>query len=751
MPTATVRWLGPSGAVIVGAVVVACFVPMLDVLGYEFSVLLSVLISTIGAIRVAWRTDPAARLWHEVARHALDLLGVIAIATLIALLNMVRVRNCEPLVGLMYVAIFGVGAIPLAVALPVAFRSALGRRGSALGVILAVVASTVAALHTLYAQPAIVAYSWWAGYFAGSIYDEALVSVLPHITWRGFNALCALTLLLWVARRRSPGAPRTAAAVLGVLLCAGLWTMRGDLGWQRDREWVIDALGGRAQTEHFDIYYDAAHFDDRELALLLYDHEAWYRQHARFFGIEPADRLSSFVYGSAERKGAFMGGRRTLVAKIWLGEMHIVWDGIGDGMLGHEMAHLFLRDAGRGPLHVSSADGVLPIMALVEGAAGAAAWDADDLDEHAWSAAMRRLDLAEPIEDLLGPAGFWSRNSDRGYTLTSSFVRWLIETEGPARFVDAYRDGDFARAYGQSLGALTARWHAFLDSYPLDPGLLELARFRFDRPSIFGRVCGRSIATRFDTGQQLATRREFEAARRCFEGILTDDPGNVAYRVRIARALWALGDADGALTQVAWLLDEAGAGRAAQGQANELRGDIAWSQGDEATAAGAYAAAAESLLLFGDQRRLRAKLEAIELGTEGARAASSAVRRALATVPAPADRAVVAELIDEQATAPLLAYLAGLRLVGTDSPMAVELLTDAVERPGLQPVHRLWALRSLALQRVSLGQASGCDTWEQVLEAASVGHGVAAEARRWLDRCSAGSLPNLDAPPGAVE
>ena len=381
-------------------------------------------------------------------------------------------------------------------------------------------------------QPDITAYDTFFGYFAGSIYDESLI---------GFSRTSGTAQRALRAARPRPA--RTAADPAASIAASWSWprsavgiAQRGDLG-------LVDARlrGGGAgrvrQTEHFDLYYDASHFDAERLAQLVYDHEARHAELAEFWGHEPDRRLRSYVYGDRDEKGRLMGGRRTLVAKIWLGEMHITWSGVGNTLLAHEMAHLFLKEDGTGPLDLSTAFGVVPLMAMVEGAATAAGWGGGEWDEHTWSAAMQREGVADDLADILGPFGFWSKYSHRAYTLTGSFVRYLIDTRGAEPFREAYGHGDFEGVYGESLDALTDEWEAWLAELELAEEVQTTARWHFDRPSIFGRRCARSIATRMDAGDVFVRQGRREEAIRCFEDVVVDDPTNVRLRLDVARRL----------------------------------------------------------------------------------------------------------------------------------------------------------------------------------------------------------------------
>ena len=734
----------PIAAVLIGVACVAGqFVPLLDVLGYEYSTYVGVLVTLAGIAHSARVADRRAgrSWWRAAARAAVAPLGWIALAGLISAANMLRVRNCEPGVGLVYLLIFGVGAVPMAIATGFVASYLQGARRwfVAYGLVLASLASTLA---TLALQPTIVAYDTYIGYYAGSIYDESLVSVWPHVLFRLWNLLWALFVVVLLEFRRRPNRQLVVAgAVIGGTLCS-IFAFRGDLHLERGRGYVAADLGGLVETEHFEIYYDQDYFDARDLALLVSDHEARYAELAEFWEVEPDLPLRSFVYGNRDRKGALMGGRRTLVAKIWLGEMHITWRGLGDELLAHEMAHLFLRRDGYGPLKLSSRGGLLPIMALVEGAATSAAWGATELDYHHWSAAIYELDLGEDIRDILGPRGFWSRYSRLAYTLTGSFGRWLIDEFGPARFREAYRRGDFDSAYGTSLDTLLEDWRAFLSTIELTEEQLETARFRYDRPSLFGRMCARSIATRFQEGEAFVVQGRENDARRCFEGILADDPDNVDYRLSIARTYHSMGLAEDAIRHADHIIGADGAGRASVDRALELIADRRWMDGDFAVAEATYDELSSRAGTAGDRRRLLAKAHALSNRSQYPLTAA-AVRRALVDRPAASGSATAAELAWAAAVenSNLAAYLTLLRLEDDGRADLYEEVFRSITLDELSEDQALRALQSRALHLTLAGDDAACPAWDGLRQRAPTGSAIAATAEMWRGRCRRGTLP----------
>src|SRR5690606_14328169 len=194
-----------------------------------------------------------------------------------------------------------------------------------------------------------------------------------------------------------------------------------------------------------------------------------------------------------------VGAARTQFAKPWLGQVHVDRRGFPHPVLDHELAHVVTARVGRAPFGVAATvRGLVPLPGLIEGAAVAADWPGGQLSVHEEARAMRDLGLAADLTKILHAAGFWSQPAARAYTYAGSFIRWLIETRGPESFARAYRNGDFAAAYGMPLADLVAAWETFLDRLHVPPEARALAEARLRAPSIFGQVCARELAALHD-------------------------------------------------------------------------------------------------------------------------------------------------------------------------------------------------------------------------------------------------------------
>ena len=592
-----------------------CFVPLFDLLGFEFSLAMALLVGP-AAVHLGLR----ASSWAASARRALALL--LAPLAIISL-NALRVKSCNPWEGLrLYVLLPGAAAV-LASGWGRAASLLLGPRLRALLAVLALgLVSVGLALWNFLSEPQIsfwgAAYGWWPG----ALYDEAL-GVPDALGWSRLADLLLAGLLLAMAHNLvALRARRWCSALLLPLVAAGLpWGLlqlnRERLGFYQDRIGLEQSLGGRHQSERLVLYYPRGSYDEKELGSLVEDLSFRLDQVEAFFGLDPSSEpVRVYVYADRAQRRRLMGADRVSIAKPWLGEVHLLDPSYGDSVITHELAHVVAARFGPEPFGVPVAWGLVPNMGLVEGAAVAAQWDQGQLTPHGWSAALRRLDLAPELSTVMSPAGFYGLAASRAYTVAGSFVRFLIDRYGPARFREAYRCGDLAAAYGRPAEQIFADWAEVVDSIELGEAENEHARLRFGRPSIFRRVCAREVASVRREASCLEARGLHGDAVALRERVCRYDPGDPGLLASLLRAQIRGQGWQAARWTAAKLLDHGSVSLAMHASALEHQGDIDWLEGMRERARSRYEQAAALPVAAARHRSLAIKLWAMEQGVE---------------------------------------------------------------------------------------------------------------------------------------
>ncbi|HOX46130.1 MAG TPA: hypothetical protein PK668_21180 [Myxococcota bacterium] len=652
-------WLGPpppSAWVALGLQAAAggalCFVPLFDLLGYEFAAALALLASlTAGPVALALGRRARGE-WARVAvlpvyLRALAWLGLSLAAPLALIsLNALRVPNCNWLDGWLFVLLLPFAGGAAAAAWGLALGLCIRRRWLG-GLAYAGVWLGLAGLAVwrVWTGPEVDSWNPLVGWVAGPVYEEV---VRPGwaLAWSRLHDLAwALGPLAVVAGLRGLHPQRAFLAGAALLALAfGLGREADGLGFGRSTAAVERALPEELRTAHFRLRH-AVGLEPERARLLARDCE--FRLHQLLAALGPVELppLTVYLFPDAQTKRRWTGAGHTQYVKPWLNLLVLNAADFPHPTLKHELVHAVAAAFGSWPIRASARGALWVNPGLTEGIAVALDWPVGALDPHTWSAAMRRLGKAPDVRALFGPVGFWSAAANRSYTLAGSFVRYLLERHGPAALRQAYAQGSLEGAYPGTLDGLIQGWEAHLDALPVPPAALESARARFAQGSVFQRACAHEVAgLRAAAGRALA--RDPARAGALAEELLGHLPGD---------------------PQALELQLEARAGAGAPAEARAL----------------ALALLARADLLEADRTRLTVRLAELELEL-GLPAQARDRLQAVLSNPATAEEAVRASAIRLEA---LERGLAGQRVLAflargkTDALALLELRQATLEQP----------------------------------------------------------------------
>jgi hypothetical protein len=619
----------------------------------------------------------------------------------------------------------------LAVAVAVAAR---GRRAVAGALYaLAALASLAATLHAAWRGPAAFAFDPLLGGWPGPIYDEALV---PDLRTALFGAAAAAQAIAVAAvaegfvRAERRGLRAAAAPAVVVLVALGaLGGARAALeasGLSGSRAAVTAALGARREGPRCTLVLPAEKPAAAAEALLA-ECEFQLADLSRALDVTPPPRVTAYVYRSAAEKRRLVGAAATEYAKPWLREIHLVDAPLPHPLLRHELVHAVAAEVAGGPLGVPARALVLVSAGLVEGLAAALETPRGRFTVHEWSRAAKDLGLLPDVAAIVGPTGFYAEPPARAYAAAGSFLAYVLERHGAGTVREAYRSGDVAAATGVPLAALAAEWRRFLDGVDLAPELVEAARARLERRSIFARPCAREVAALEARAATAAAAGRAGEACALHERAAERSGGAASLRaagdVR-ARA----GDLDGAARSYAAARAAARPGdRALRAALAAAEGDLAWRRGDLGAAGTAWGEALAERPDRAEARLLEAKLVAAadpELGP--------AARPLLL---GDGDAAVALARV-ARVRHPLAAYLVGRALASRGEAAAA---VPELERAAAGPLPTAVGLEALLLlggARCASGARGAGEATLRPLAAAAPSAADRARAEESLRRCA---------------
>ncbi len=554
--------LGPTSArvaLIVSAIagLGMCVSPLTGVHGVESGLVLGVLLPPFVAVAAARLVVARRRRGAAIAAGSAMLVAlkmatfVVGAPILILWLDaLLRIKQCTPGMGVAFMLlgpVLGCYAAAILGTLPaILLRQPRLATALALALPLAAVAT---GLYRFWSSPAIFVYGLFAGWFPGTIYDEGTSIPLAYVTFRaGTLALLAGTFLLVhlgtskIDGRPALGgllrAPLATALGLALLTGAALVHFYGEeLGHRSSARFIAEELGATERGERC-IVHAPREMRREELTRLVADCDFRVTEAEETLGVHQREMVTAFFFRNQEEKRRYMGAGRTYIAEPWRNEVYLQLSGWPHPVLFHEITHVVAGQTASGPFRVGGQlGGYLPDPSLIEGVAVAVAWDErDGLTPHQWAKAMVELDLMPPLSAVFG-LSFLGQPASNAYTVSGSFVRYLLEEHGAEVVREAYRTGDIEAAVGVPLPELERGWRARLDEEPLPDEALALARVRFERVSIFSAVCPHEVARlKQRLGEDLAAGDAPAAVTTC-EELLAIDPGDVATRARYAGAL----------------------------------------------------------------------------------------------------------------------------------------------------------------------------------------------------------------------
>ncbi|MEO1173518.1 MAG: tetratricopeptide repeat protein, partial [Myxococcota bacterium] len=338
-------------------------------------------------------------------------------------------------------------------------------------------------------------------------------------------------------------------------------------------------------------------------------HAFWVERLKETLGVEGPDLIRSYVYRDREQKAELMGGRGTMVAKPWLGEIHVHGLEVPHKVVPHELVHVLAAEYGSPPFGVTAHLGVLVDMGIVEGLAEALTPSRSDYDHHYWVRALRVLDRAPDVRRLVAVTDFWRAPPARAYTVMGSFIRYLIETRGAEPVRKLYRNGDFENALGAELETVVSEWERFIDGLELSSRERRAAEERFRRRSIFQRTCAHEIA-QLRTKARAAPPADSVRIYQTIAGFLGNSPDS---RYEIALAELRAGNEDAFVAGATRLIDEGELNLWRATQLMEKLGRLQWDSGDLAQARQHFQAALDNPSTLDSERLQWVRLWALDL------------------------------------------------------------------------------------------------------------------------------------------
>ncbi len=458
--------------------------------------------------------------------------------------SLIWAHNCDYLRGLIFLPLFPGITVVFSVCLAYLLTSK-GVRTRYL-VLIGVLIGIVGPLYDVGLHPQFYTYNHVFGGVLGPIYDETL-AIRPGLFW--FRALTLLWAFVcfFAARRLRGFEPAMWRIALSALMIGLAYLFSASLGFNTPEWYLQRQFAGLRRTAHFDIYYDDSETRPGEVDRWAVEHEYRYALLQQRLGLGVEDRIQSYVYPDESTRARLTGARLTSVAPVWLGtpQVHVLAAQIRS-VFPHELSHVFAREFGMPILRAS------PAVGLVEGLAVATEPPDGRPSPHETVAAseiyrsLEPMELAERVAGTLGIGGFWLGRGAVSYTVSGSFVAFLLDRYGRDAFKQAYRYGRIEETYGKPVVDLALEWAHYLSRLTsIDRSAARRADRTFSIPSLFEKSCPHWVPRPVRDARRAGDfldEGDAEHAFVEFERLLESDPDFRAARIGWGRAALALGE-----------------------------------------------------------------------------------------------------------------------------------------------------------------------------------------------------------------
>lgn len=621
----------------------AGFLPQFGGPGYESALAGGLVLPSIAAVTTAWVVAAAASA--ESRLFCLDALGrgaligsaLSLVGVSLATLHGLRVGFCDAPLGY---ELWATGPGPGAV-MGGAWGAGAGllarrfARRRLLAVLLALagpVGGIALGFGRFYSSPMVFGFDPFVGYFAGPLYDTVVDPGTRLLSYRfgSLSSLLSAAVLAFHlelgARERlrcvwrgRPGLVAAGAVALTLSLAVTLSGTR--LGHYSTTHSIEEGLGRATSAGRCDVVYSSS-IAKADADRVARECTAHLPQIERYLAARGPERVRVFLFASDAEKGAYMGASHTYIAKPWRREVYVQAAGFPHPTLGHELAHVVSGSFGVGPFRVAGPlAGLIPDPGRIEGVAVAASPGEDeDFTLLEWSKALLDLGLL-PNLDSVFRLGFLAKSSNTAYTVAGAFVSFLHDRYGAAVVRGWYGGQPLATLTGgKSLGQLDAEFRAELGHLVLRPELSAMAKARFDRPSLFGRVCPRRVDRELGLAEARLFAGDTRGARQAFEALLALEHDSTRGRLGLAQCDVRDADLEQAHRRYQELANDPRLSVLERAAALEARGDVDVMADHPAQAVEAYRAVAKVDADDDRQRTLEVKsLLALSPKTAGLR------------------------------------------------------------------------------------------------------------------------------------
>ncbi|MEX0686229.1 MAG: hypothetical protein WD267_05225 [Balneolales bacterium] len=460
-------------------------------------------------------------------RGLVYVMGVIYAAAIPIIISNIS-RGCMTTSGLGFWVFYPAISMYFGYAVGRYFRITGWKKPIMFSVLILMIISIGTLLIELYYLPQVYFHNHVWGGWPGTIYDVEVDFTSSELFFRSMTFSWAS--LLWLAPSFWKDTFSKFGVILFTLSLMFSYTQLSEGGIISPRSYLQSELNGHLETEHFHIYYSREHFTESEMRRNAGYHEFHLQEIAEILELDlpPADhKIESYLYGHPWQMKNLVGAKNVSYVPVWspVDQLHIGKNAI-DRTLRHELVHVMAKQFGNRWISASWSVGLLEGVAVALSPASRQI-TTNDQAMASTGGAFSTIEMRR----LLSPTGFYGGRGPMNYTVTGSFVDYLLNEYPVDYFKEAYRSSNLEEAYPVSLDILIAGWQRHLDTVEFDMREQQAGELMFSTPSIFEEDCPRRVCEEqrlTDTYLYHMAEADTASALRTMKSLLRLNPENSA-------------------------------------------------------------------------------------------------------------------------------------------------------------------------------------------------------------------------------
>lgn len=491
------------------------FFPLVNILGYESSVIngiLFFLLAGFRAIRFSSVNIISDQDYGNHFRHNITFVLITLLVPLIlGIFSTILFSECPLGDGILFYLVIAIPNILFGYTIGL-FISQLIKRFRYITFVAIFFLILLIPLIEFYFHPQVYFYNLIIGFFPGTIYDEDLTVDGLLLSYRILQLAFFIALLFISHRIFSRSIKKSVSIIIVIATVIVFFFIKPFLNYSTDLNRLENSLKGKIHTEHFEILYSSS-INNNAALYLAQLHEYYFEQVIQNLGTGFNEKIISIVFRDENEKRKLIGAGRADIAKPWLRQIFLNYPTF-DETLKHEIVHVVAGKFGTTPFKV--AENLNP--AMIEGIAMAVENDYDGFTVHQMAKMAFNSGYKISIERLFSGLNFFSNYSSISYIYAGSFIKYLSDTYGVAKLKQLYSDIDFYKYYEKDLSKLEEEYKLFLKNIVVEQNI-NTAQLYFGGKTIFKKHCARTAAYKTKKAISLFQSAKYSEAEASFHDV----------------------------------------------------------------------------------------------------------------------------------------------------------------------------------------------------------------------------------------